>query len=252
MADRFPSLEEFDDGDSELQPKPQTALEGIDGNDDFLSRERAALGDDASQFGTPGQDLQPRIEEGEADLLGGDGGFVDSHLVGEDVSQFESSFPNIDTENNAVGPSGTITGSATPFQPQTTYNSYTPSNQQESEPMKEWRARRDADLSKRAKVSAEKKDETLKDARQWIDEFYENYNKKKDRVIGQSRADADIFLANKDDTSSGGTSWERISKLIDLSGKGNKGGAAGSGKEKFKELLIGLKKDEKAPGASGL
>jgi len=59
-------------------------------------------------------------------------------------------------------------------------------------------------------------------------------------------------MANREDTSSGGTSWERIAKLVDLSGKGNKGGATGSGKEKFKELLTNLRKDENAPGASGV
>ena len=37
---------------------------------------------------------------------------------------------------------------------------------------------------------------------------------------------------------------------MDLSGKGTKGGASGTGKEKFKEMLIDLRKDEKAPGAS--
>jgi hypothetical protein len=39
--------------------------------------------------------------------------------------------------------------------------------------------------------------------------------------------------------------------LVDLSGKGVKGGASGTGKEKFRELLLSLRKDEKAPGATG-
>jgi hypothetical protein len=38
---------------------------------------------------------------------------------------------------------------------------------------------------------------------------------------------------------------------VDLSGKGTKGGASGTGKERFRELLVELRKDEKAPGASG-
>ena len=58
-------------------------------------------------------------------------------------------------------------------------------------------------------------------------------------------------MANRQDTVSGGTSWERIAKLVDISGKGNKGGAAGSGKERFREVLMNLRKDEKAPGAVG-
>lgn len=58
-------------------------------------------------------------------------------------------------------------------------------------------------------------------------------------------------MANREDTVSGGTSWDRIAKLVDVSGKGTKGGAAGSGKERFRELLMTLRKDEKAPGATG-
>jgi len=58
-------------------------------------------------------------------------------------------------------------------------------------------------------------------------------------------------LESREDTSAGGTSWERIAKLVDLSGKGVKGGASGTGKEKFRELLLSLRKDEKAPGATG-
>lgn len=39
--------------------------------------------------------------------------------------------------------------------------------------------------------------------------------------------------------------------MVDLSGKGARGGASGTGKERFREILAGLRKDEKAPGAKG-
>ena len=70
--------------------------------------------------------------------------------------------------------------------------------------------------------------------------------------MAQTRREAEEFLANREDTSSGGTSWERIGKLVDLSGKGAKGGAAGTGKERFRVLLGNLRKDGEAPGASGV
>lgn len=92
----------------------------------------------------------------------------------------------------------------------------------------------------------------MKAAQQAIDDFYENYNTKKEKTIAQTRKDAEEFLANREDTSAGGTSWERIAKLVDLSGKGARGGAAGTGKERFRELLMNLKKDERAPGATGV
>ena len=117
--------------------------------------------------------------------------------------------------------------------------------------MKAWRARRDAGLAERAARSEEKKQATIKAAQEAIDDFYENYNAKKEKAILQTRREAEEFLENREDTSSGGTSWERISKLVDLSGKGTKGGASGSEKAKFRDLLLSLKKDEKAPGVTG-
>lgn len=57
-------------------------------------------------------------------------------------------------------------------------------------------------------------------------------------------------MAKREDTSAGGTSWERIAKLVDVrAGGGSKGGAVG--KERFRELLGSLMKDENAPGAKG-
>lgn len=123
--------------------------------------------------------------------------------------------------------------------------------EEEPEVIKEWRERRDAANAKRAEQFAHQREETIKEARQNIDDFYENYNTKKEKQIAQTRKDAEQFLATREDTVSGGTSWERIAKLVDVSGKGAKGGAAGSGKERFRELLVSLKKDEKAPGATG-
>jgi transcriptional regulator of acetoin/glycerol metabolism len=107
-------------------------------------------------------------------------------------------------------------------------------------------------LQHRAEQAENKKQETIKSAQTAVDDFYENYNAKKERGIAQTRKEAETFLANRDDTTSGGTSWERISKLVDLSGKGSKGGAAGTGKEKFRELLTNLRKDKDAPGSGGV
>lgn len=124
-------------------------------------------------------------------------------------------------------------------------------DEEEPEVIKEWRERRDAQIAKRAEQFAAQREETIKEAQANIDDFYNNYNSKKDKEIAQTRKEAEQFLANLDDTVSGGTSWDRIAKLVDVSGKGAKGGAAGSGKERFREMLMNLRKDEKAPGATG-
>ncbi|KAI0552503.1 clathrin light chain [Xylaria curta] len=231
MADRFPSLDDFDSG-------AQTEIKdvGSPSADDFLARERALLGDDATQFTTGNESAA--LADTSDDLLGG----------GDpaDDAQFESNFPDLaSTEQAGSG----ITG------PSVSYNSgYSAYAEEEQEPevIKEWREKRDAANAKRAEEFAAQKAETIKEAQENIDEFYENYNNKKDKTIAQTRKDEEQFLASRDDTTSGGTSWERIAKLVDVSGKSQKGGASGSGKERFRELLMTLRKDEKAPGASGV
>ncbi|KAI1371511.1 clathrin light chain [Hypoxylon crocopeplum] len=232
MADRFPSLDDFDSG-------AQTDIKdiGSPSADDFLARERALLGDDATQF-TTGNESAALADPLSDDLLGG----------GVESAQFESQFPDISTSNEQVAPGGTITG------PSVSYNSgYAAYAEEEQEPevIKKWREKRDAGNAKRAEQFAAQKAETVKEAQQNIDDFYENYNTKKEKTIAQTRKEAEQFLASRDDTTSGGTSWERIAKLVDVSGKGQKGGANGSGKERFRELLMSLRKDEKAPGAEG-
>lgn len=147
-----------------------------------------------------------------------------------------------------MGGGSTITG------PSVNYNSgFQAQVQDEDEPqvIKDWRQKRDAQIAKRTEQFVSQREETIKEAQKNIDDFYDNYNSKKEKGIAQTRKDAEQFLANRDDTVSGGTSWDRIAKLVDVSGKGVKGGAAGSGKDRFREMLTSLRKDEKAPGATG-
>ncbi|MCJ1276418.1 hypothetical protein MMC21_004223 [Puttea exsequens] len=251
MADRFPSLEDFSEGQTKPRGNGAAFTDEAGEDDDFLARERAALGDDAAQFAGPG-DKAATATDGDDDLLGGSGDdFGATQKEGEEITEFESSFPAMNTQNQAVGPGGTITGSNLPYQPsQPSYSSYT-APEEESEPVRQWRERRDLALAEREKISSSKKEETIAAARRNIDDFYENYSQKTEKQVAKTRKEAEEFLASREDTSAGGTSWERIAKLVDLSGKGAKGGASGTGKEKFREMLLDLRKDEKAPGATG-
>ncbi|KAL8940281.1 MAG: hypothetical protein Q9216_002893 [Gyalolechia sp. 2 TL-2023] len=249
MADRFPSLEEF--GDGQTEPKSNGATNGGLDGDDFLTRERALLGDDADQFASTNNNAST-VEDGDDDLLGGGGNYDGGQEGAEEISEFESSFPAMDTRNDQMGPGGTITGSNLPYQPshQQSYSGFA-EPEEEPEPIRIWREKRDAEIGHREEIASTKKTERVQKAQRDIDDFYENYNGKKEKSIARTRKEAEDFLANRQDTSAGGTSWERVAKLVDLSGKGAKGGAAGGGKEKFRELLMDLRKDEKAPGASG-
>ncbi|KAL1900276.1 Clathrin light chain [Sporothrix stenoceras] len=234
MADRFPSLEDFDSG-AQTDVK-DTNIEAS--SDDFLARERAILGDDANQFTTPGDSAAFETSGGDDNLLGGDSA---------ETAQFESSFPDLAAQEQTS--STTITGG-----PSVNFNSgyqATVEDEEEPEVIKAWREKRDEQNAKRAQQFAQQREETIAEAQRNIDDFYENYNNKRDKLVSATQKEAETFLNNRDDVTSGGTSWERIAKIVDVSGKGAKGGAAGSGKERFRELLMSLRKDEKAPGAEG-
>jgi hypothetical protein len=235
----------------------KTSVPGTSGNavdsdapSDFLARERAALGDDAQQFASSSDANLATVadaddDDDDDDLLGGG-----ASSGGNAMGDFESSFPVVDTANEAVAPGGTITGSTLPYRAPDA-STYQDTHEEEPEVLRAWRERRDLQIQHRDEVSATKKAETVKAAQEAIDEFYENYNNRKDKQIAQTRKEAEEFLKNREDTTSGGTSWERSAKLVDLSGKGTAGGAAGSGKAKMREILLSLRKDEKAPGATG-
>jgi len=153
-----------------------------------------------------------------------------------------------------MAPGGTITGNAylpgAPHQPSTSASTSAPSAYDGAEPdvIREWRERRDLAISHREEIASGRKSDTVKAAQESIDEFYENYNSKRDRQVAATKKEAEEFLANREDTSSGGTSWQRIAKLVDVK-KGP--GAGAQGKERFRDMLVSLMKDEKAPGASG-
>jgi len=238
MADRFPSLEDFDAG-AQTDVKNPSAEPSAD---DFLAREKAVLGDDADQFATA-QD---------ATALDADDDLLQGGSSEQPQATFDSQFPDLADPAAGTGtmPGGnTITGG-----PSVSYNSgyqaYA-ADEEEPEVIKQWRETRDAQIEKRNQQFAAQREEQIKEAQANIDDFYNNYNSKKDKEIEKTRKEAEEFLANRDDTVSGGTSWDRIAKLVDVSGKGTKGGASGSGKERFREMLMSLKKDEKAPGATG-
>lgn len=64
-----------------------------------MARERAALGEDAAQFAAAG-DNTATVEDGDDDLLGGGGGsYGGAPAGGEEITEFESSFPAMDTQN---------------------------------------------------------------------------------------------------------------------------------------------------------
>jgi len=117
MADRFPSLDDFSAGQSlpieTLSPKLMnlgqtepigngTAHGDAGTSEDFLARERAALGDDASRFASAGDNATTAQDGDDDDLLGGGGSYNTGQQGGEEITEFESSFPAVDTRNEVI------------------------------------------------------------------------------------------------------------------------------------------------------
>lgn len=230
----FPALEDFDE-----TPVGQSGATPIDlglgdDADDFISRENKLLGDEARNFATADDD----------NLLGG--GEADP------ANEFTRNFPDMATfdNNEMIGPGGVITGTSEPYLPgHNTYSGMTMETEEEPEVIRQWRERQTLEIQRRDEQSEARKRETIEKAQGAVDDFYENYNSKRDKAIEQTRKEAQEFLDSRENMTSGGTAWERIAKLVDLTEKGARSGK--SDKSRFREMLLSLKKDEKAPGASG-
>ena len=74
-------------------------MNGDGAEEDFLRREKAALGDDAARFASAG-DNAVTMEDGNDDLLGGGGDNDKAAASGGGLTEFESSYPAVDTRND--------------------------------------------------------------------------------------------------------------------------------------------------------
>lgn len=106
---------------------------------------------------------------------------------------------------------------------------------------RQWRERQALEIQRRDELSTIRNTETTQKARQAIDDFYDSYNNKRQRLIDETRREAQEYLDNRENTAAGGTAWERIAKLVDLSDKGSRGIVD---KTRFREMLLSLKNDQ--------
>lgn len=221
MSD-FPSLDDFESGTTKTS---QPRMESVVDDDDFMG---SFSNEAASKF--------PEIGES-GDLL---------HAQDD----FTSSFPEIQQDQQQQQFSGMISGPSEPYIPGSGDAPRVNNDEEEEEPrvITEWREKQALQISRRDESAARKRAETQATARQAIDDFYDNYNNKRDKTIANIRAEQDAALAKRDETTSGGTTWERIVKLVDL--KDTKAVTRGDRDvSRMRELLLTLKKDKNAPAA---
>lgn len=187
--------------------------------------------------------------------------------------KFEESFPDIGGSGGEALTA--IPYGATPYptqsytqQPTSTSNAYSYQSvlpapaftstqvEEDSEPIKAWKERQREEIKKRDEESARKKEEMVLKAEKAIDAFYEKYNETKERSIRENKENEKAFLDNLQEGISKGTSWERITELIDLQNSQSKTLRAsipgGSDLARMKEILLNLRREgEKAPAAGG-
>lgn len=116
-----------------------------------------------------------------------------------------------------------------------------------SEAIKNWQELRNLEISARDKANIEAKKRLQEEATKYVDDFYDNYNKKKLQQLETTRAEADAFLRKRDEFfNQNNTHWDRVLQLINLNDSDELGGRDRS---KFKEILLKLKGCNNAPGA---
>ena len=234
MAERFPAL----DSNEDIEEQITTTVESHD-ETDFLKREAEVLGD---EFKT----------EEDADLLGD----VDNNKNQDDDDEFAEF-----TSNNTNTNNDTTVNEASAIQEQNNKdtlinndtlpdsgNTNVKVNADAERIISEWKKSREAEISKRDERESKEKNDLQNEAITYIDEFYENYNKKKQEGIEATQIAAKEFLAKRDQffQQEGTTTWDRALQLI------NEDDAAivnGRDRTKFKEILQRLKGKANVPGA---
>jgi len=131
-----------------------------------------------------------------------------------------------------------------------------PIEEDEPQVIKDWREKQEAEIKARDEASKARRQETISKAERSIDEFYEDYAKKKERNIRDNKDQESGYLANMSASLSSGTTWERICELVELQNSQSKTiartGAGTTDLARFKEVLLRLKREgDAAPGAGG-
>ncbi|KAF8911545.1 clathrin light chain-domain-containing protein [Gymnopilus junonius] len=183
-------------------------------------------------------------------------------VTGDDeIEKFESEFPDIEVPQQYQPPQQPSYAPTTfAPQPQTSAFSSTPilTQEIEDEPqvIRDWREKQQEEIKARDEASKARRQETIDKAERAIEEFYETYAKKKERSIRDNKNSEAEFVADLQASLSAGTTWDRISNLIELQNSQSKTiartGAGTTDLSRFKEVLLRLKREgDAAPGAAG-
>jgi len=250
---------------------------------DFLAREAAAGIDDfgASHAGTFDHDFEasasafPDLDGGDDGLGGfaaaptsppsglngatGAGAFsLPPHQVSvtndNEFAAFENEYPEIEVppvvpamQNNGFG------GAPVYQQPPSVFQGTPAPIEEDSEFIKGWKVKQAEEIARREEASKAKKEETIIKARNAIDNFYQEYNSKKEKNMAKNKEEEAAFNAERTDARARGTTWDRMCAVVDLQDSRSKTGTKSKQDlTRFKEILLALKREgDTAPGAGG-
>ncbi|KAJ2781214.1 Clathrin light chain [Coemansia javaensis] len=193
--------------------------------EEFLARERAALGDAAAQFQTSSADRTPALSPAPA--------IASPTTTTSQAAQAVTSPAASFTSPGAVFASSSPAVSAKSPPPQSQFE-------------QEWQAKHREAIAARDEAAAAKHGEIVREARAAIDRFYEEYNEKKERAIADNRAAQEVEAQ----AAARGALWERTVRQIDLATKGvvAVGAEAARDTSRMRDLLQDLRRDPDAPG----
>ena len=221
MADKFPALDSID---NEVPTNDST--EDV-GESDFLSREKELLGDEF------------KTEDDKDALEGSD----------DEINDFKEQFPDVEDTKADEEEESETDDKGFEDDVNTGFSSNASESIEDSKPIKEWKERRDLEISERENANSKKKEGIISKAQETIDDFYENYNNKKEKHSKDILKEQEEFLEKRDGFLKNGTLWDRVNELVEEVGElpddGNRD------KTRFKKLLGKLKGKENAPGAGG-
>ncbi|KAK6464149.1 clathrin light chain [Scheffersomyces coipomensis] len=221
MADKFPAIETIDNDLPDV--------EGDNFESDFLSREKELVGD---EFKT----------EQDKDILADED---------NDINEFKEQFPEVD-DSAAPQVAQVDDEDDDEFEGFGSNTSSAPAAAKyegESVHLKEWKERRDLEIKEREAANSKKKDDIVNKARQTVDDFYDNYNNKKEQHSKEILKEQEDYLEKRDKFLQRGTLWDRVNELVGEVGELPE--SENRDKSKFKELLTKLKGKENVPGAGG-
>ncbi|PKI83630.1 Clathrin light chain [Malassezia vespertilionis] len=126
----------------------------------------------------------------------------------------------------------------------------------ETQALREWNDNQADEVARREAAAERQRGETVSKAEQEIDQFYANYNAEKAKNIKKNKEAEARFLERKQQELAEGTTWTRITKLLDLQNSQSKTiakvGPGSSDLGRLKELYLNLRREgDTAPGAAG-